>query len=103
VAHPQDEDEHESDARQRGEQTLNLLAQGLRDKGVSAESVMLFADDIAKALLNTAKARGCTLIVVGLTGKSMFQRLLGGDVSANLTRHSEIPVLLCPPAWTSTV
>ncbi len=103
VAHPHEEDESESDARQRGEQTLNILTEVMQGKGVPAEGVMLYSDDIAKALLNTAKARACTLIVLGLTGKGRLKRLIAGDVPANLIRQSEVPVLLFPGTWSGTV
>ena len=99
VAHLQDEDEHESDAKHRGEQTLKLLTQGLLDAGVHAEAVMLFSDDVPKAILNTAKARSCTLIVLGLTGKGVLKRLIAGDVPANIIRQADLPVLLCPANW----
>jgi len=97
VARTLEEDEHESDAKQRGEQTLKLLAHGLQEAGIDADAVLLFSDDVPKALLNTARARDCTLIVVGLTGKGMLKRLLAGDVPGNLIRQTEIPVLLFPP------
>ena len=103
VAQLQEEDEHESDAKQRGEQTLKLLADSLQEAGIDVEGVMLFSDDIPKALLKTARARGCTLIVLGLTGKSMFKRLIVGDVPGNVTRQTDIPVLLFPPNATGTV
>jgi nucleotide-binding universal stress UspA family protein len=103
VAHSHDQDEHESDARQRGEQTLNLLTENLRRGGITAEGVMLFSDDIAKALINTARARGCTMIVLGLTGKGVLKRLIAGDVPANLIRQADLPVLLCPANWSGTV
>ncbi len=51
VAQLQDEDEHESDATQRGEETLKLLTQTLKTANVEVESVMLFSDDVAKAIL----------------------------------------------------
>ena len=103
VAQVQDDDEHESDATQRGEETLKLLAQGLRDAGVAAESLMLFSDDIAKAILNTAKARKCTLIVLGLTGKGVLKRLIAGDVPANIIRQASLPILLCPANWNGLI
>ncbi len=99
----QDEDEHESDATQRGEQTLKVLVDGLREAGIAADGVMLFSDDTAKAILNTARARGCTLIVLGLTGKGVLKRLIAGDVPANIIRQADMPVLLCPANWTGTV
>ena len=97
-----DEDEHESDATQRGEQTLKLLVDELRSAGVPTEGVMLFSDDTAKAILNTAKARGCTMIVLGLTGKGVLKRLIAGDVPANIIRQADMPVLLCPANWSGT-
>ena len=103
VAQIQEEDEHESDAEQRGEQTLKLLADAMHEAGIEAESVLLFSDDIPKALLKTARARACTLIVLGLTGKGMLKRLIVGDVPGNLTRQTDIPVLLFPPSATGTI
>ena len=103
VAQSQDEDEDESNAKQRGEETLKLLTDVLRSAGVKADGLMLFSDDAPKAILNTAKARHCTLIVLGLTSKSMLQRLLKGNVPANIIRQSSIPILLCPSAWNSVV
>ncbi|MFA9477722.1 universal stress protein [Phycisphaerales bacterium AB-hyl4] len=103
VAQLQDEDEHESDATQRGEQTLHLMTEGLRDAGVKTDGVMLFSDDTSKAILNTAKARQCTLIVLGLTGKGVLKRLIAGDVPSNLIRQTNLPVLLCPANWDGSV
>ncbi len=103
VAEIQDEDEHESDATQRGEQTLKLLTDSLREAGIAAESVMLLSDDTAKAILNTARARQCTLIVLGLTGRGVFKRLIAGDVPSNLIRQTDLPVLLCPANWSGTI
>ena len=99
----QDEDETENDANIRGEQTLALLVSQLRDAGLEAEGVMLFSDDTAKAILKTARARGCTMIVLGLTGKGVLKRLIAGDVPANIIRQADMPVLLCPANWTGTI
>ena len=103
VAQLQEEDEHESDATQRGEQTLKLLTEGLRQAGVEAEGVMLFSDDTAKAILNTARARHCTMIVLGLTGRGVLKRLIAGDVPGNLIRQTDLPVLLCPANWSGNI
>jgi nucleotide-binding universal stress UspA family protein len=103
VATLQEEDEHESDATQRGEQTLKLLVEDLQEAGVDAEGVMLFADDTAKAIMNTAKARECSMIVLGLTGKGVLKRLIAGDIPANIIRQADLPVLLCPANWSGTI
>lgn len=98
-----DEDEHESDATQRGEQTLKLIVDTLQEAGIQTEGVMLFSDDTAKAILNTAKHRDCTVIVLGLTGKGVLKRLIAGDVPANIIRQADMPVLLCPANWNGTI
>lgn len=103
VAQLHEEDEHESDATQRGEQTLKMLIEGLREAGIEAEGVMLFSDDTAKAILNTARARQCTMIVLGLTGRGVLKRLIAGDVPGNLIRQTDLPVLLCPANWTGMI
>lgn len=103
VATLQEADEHESDATQRGEQTLQLLTEGLKNAGVQAEGIMLFSDDTAKAILNTARARNCSLIVLGLTGKGVLKRLIAGDVPTNIIRAADIPVLLCPANWDGAI
>ena len=103
VAKLQEEDESEADARSRGEQTLKMLTQAMLDASIDAQGVMLFSDDVAKAILNTAKARQCTLIVLGLTGKGMIKRLIGGDVPSNILRQADIPVLLFPSTWNGEV
>ena len=36
------------------------------------QDLLMFSDDIARALLNTAVEREVTLIVLGLTGKNVF-------------------------------
>lgn len=99
VAKLRDEDESEADAKRRGEETLKMLTQSLLDGGVEAQGVMLFSDDIAKALLNTAKARECSLIVLGLSSKGVLQRLIAGDVPGNIIRQTEVPILLLPANW----
>ena len=103
VATLQEADEHESDATQRGEQTLQLLTKGLHEAGVPAEGIMLFSDDTAKAILNTAHARNCTLIVLGLTGKGVLKRLIAGDVPSNIIHSADMPVMLCPANWDGNI
>ena len=103
VAEVKEEDDSESESKQRGEQTLKLLLEGLRSAGVTADGVMLFADDVPKALVNTAHARDCTMIVLGLTGKGVFRRLIAGDVPGNIIRITDLPVLLCPANWAGMI
>jgi nucleotide-binding universal stress UspA family protein len=103
VAHLHEEDEQESDATERGEQTLKLMCDALKASGITAEGVMLFSDDTVKAILNTARNRDCTMIVLGLTGRGVLRRLIAGDVPGNLIRQTDLPVLLCPANWNGLI
>lgn len=103
VAQLQDDDEFESDATQRGEQTLKLLTDSLIQSDVRAEGVMLFSDDVPRAILNTAKARGCTMVILGLTGKGVLKRLIAGDVPGSIIRMADLPVMLLPANWNGTL
>ena len=86
-----------------GESAISLLRQKLEEKGVNVQTLLMFSDDIARAILNTAIEREVTLICLGLTGKNVFARLLAGNVPVELIKNTRIPVLILPPDWSRTV
>ena len=86
-----------------GESAISLLRQKLEEKGVSVQTLLMFSDDIARAILNTAVEREVTLICLGLTGKNVFARLLAGNVPVELIKNTRIPVLLFPPDHKGTI
>ncbi len=86
-----------------GEAAISLLRDKLGPLGVDVQSLLLFSDDIARAILNTAVEQNVSLIVLGLTGKNVFARLLAGNVPVELIKNTKIPVLMIPPDWTGTV
>jgi nucleotide-binding universal stress UspA family protein len=83
-----------------GEAAINILREKLQERQVVVQTLLLFSDDIARAILNTAVEREVSLIVLGLTGKNVFARLLAGNVPVELIKNTRIPVLLLPPDWT---
>src|SRR5438309_288120 len=83
-----------------GEAAISLLRDRLTAKNVPVQTLLMFSDDIARAILNTSTERGVTMIVLGLTGKNVFARLLAGNVPVELIKNTKIPVLLMPPDWT---
>lgn len=87
------------DEQQDGEGSISLLRDSLLAKGVAVQTLLMFSDDIARAILNTAIERQITLIVLGLTGKNVFARLLAGNVPVELIRNTKVPVMLLPPDW----
>lgn len=56
----------------------------------------LESGDAATVLIDTAIKFNADLIVVGSHGRSGFNRLLTGSVAEDVSRHSEIPVLVVP-------
>jgi nucleotide-binding universal stress UspA family protein len=86
-----------------GEAAISLLRSKLEAKGVNVQTLLMFSDDIARAVLNTAVEREVTLICLGLTGKNVFARLLAGNVPVELIKNTRIPVLLFPPEHKGTI
>ena len=86
-----------------GEAAISLLRDKLQERGLAVQTLLMFSDDIARAILNTAVEREVTLIVLGLTGKNIFARLLAGNVPVELIKNTRIPVLLLPPDWSGVL
>jgi nucleotide-binding universal stress UspA family protein len=86
-----------------GEAAVRQLSQQLAERGVAVQTLLMFSDDIARAILNTATEREVSFIVLGLTGKNVFARLLAGNVPVELIKNTKIPVLLIPPDWSGTI
>jgi nucleotide-binding universal stress UspA family protein len=86
-----------------GEAAIRLLREYLQEQNVGVQDLLMFSDDIARAILNTAVEREVTMIVLGLTGKNVFARLLAGNVPVELIKNTPIPVLILPPDYSKTV
>jgi nucleotide-binding universal stress UspA family protein len=86
-----------------GEAAISFLRTKLQEKEVAVQTLLMFSDDIARAILNTASEREVSLIVLGLTGKNVFARLLAGNVPVELIRNTKIPVVLLPPDWNGAI
>src|SRR3954463_9050746 len=86
-----------------GEQAIRFMRDTLRERGLTVQDLLMFSDDIARAILNIALERDATMIVLGLTGKNVFARLLAGNVPVELIKNTKIPVLILPPDWTKSI
>jgi nucleotide-binding universal stress UspA family protein len=86
-----------------GEAAITLLRERLQERKVTVQTLLMFSDDIARAVLNTAIDREVSLIVLGLTGKNVFARLLAGNVPVELIKNTKVPVLLLPPDFAGTI
>ena len=86
-----------------GEQAISTLKRSLEERGLVVQTLLMFSEDIARAILNVAEEREVTVIALGLTGKNVFARLLAGNVPVELIKNTKIPVLLLPPDWNGTI
>ena len=86
-----------------GEAALSLLKEKLQERGLTVQTLLMFSDDIARAVLNTSIEREATMIVLGLTAKNVFARLLAGNVPVELIKNTKVPVLLLPPDWKGAI
>jgi hypothetical protein len=50
-----------------GESAIRLLSDRLASKNIAVQTLLMFSDDIARAILNTAAEREISLIVLGMT------------------------------------
>ena len=74
-----------------------------RQDVITVQTLLMFSEDIARAIINVAEERHVTLIALGLTGKNIFARLLAGNVPVELIKNTKIPVLLLPPDWNGVI
>ncbi len=86
-----------------GEAAIRYMRERLQEQDVVVQDLLMFSDDIARAILNIAKERDATMIVLGLTGKNVFARLLAGNVPVELIKNTRIPVLILPPDWSEQI
>jgi len=86
-----------------GEAAISYLRGHLEKNGVAVQTLLMFSDDIARAVLNTATEHEVSMIVLGMTGKNVFARLLAGNVPVEMIKNTKIPILLLPPDWNRSV
>jgi nucleotide-binding universal stress UspA family protein len=88
---------------QPGEKVLEQIAQKLRAKNLKTDTLFLFSDDVAAALLKTAEEHRATMIILGLSSKGVLTRLIEGNLTQEVIRATHLPVLLLPPDWMNPI
>lgn len=80
--------------RAAAEQVLTAAREAAGRVGVAAETVLIENALPADAIISTARARDCDLIVMASHGRRGIGRLVLGSVTAEVLAHSETPVLV---------
>ncbi len=79
------------------EQTAKILkaaADQARAAGVACETVQVEDEHPYQAIIDTAKSKGCDLIVMASHGRRGFAALVLGSETVMVLTHSKIPVLV---------
>ncbi len=82
-------------AREHAASILNGIANEAKAAGVKCETLQVIQNDPEMAIVNTAKERGCDLIVIASHGRSGIAAALIGSVTAEVLKRTVIPVLVC--------
>lgn len=77
------------------EHHLEKARQAGREHAVPIETVAVEHRQLHAGILETARARGCDLVVMGSHGRSGLQAMLLGSVTNKVLAHAEIPILVC--------
>jgi nucleotide-binding universal stress UspA family protein len=74
--------------------TLVAAAARLRRRGLGAVEVDVRIGKSWVQIVESVRAHGADLVVLGNSGRSRFDRLLLGSTAENVVRHSPVPVLV---------
>lgn len=86
--------EYERMAAENAANILDAVSTLAKSAGVACETVHVMSYP-ADAIIDTAKAKGCDLIVMASHGRRGIARVLLGSEAVNVLTHSTVPVLIC--------
>ncbi|PWJ84153.1 nucleotide-binding universal stress UspA family protein [Pseudaminobacter salicylatoxidans] len=94
VGSPADIDSYNEASKEFAEKVLAAASEAAARLGVQTQT--LHADDStpAEAILATAEAKGCDLIVMASHGRRGLNRMLLGSQTLEVVTHSKVPVLV---------
>jgi len=75
--------------------TLDAAYEAANSAGVEVEIVHIEGESPYKAIIDTAKAKNCDLIVMGSHGRGGISAVILGSETTKVLTHSSIPVLVC--------
>lgn len=87
-------DEYEKAAADNAARILSKVREDAAKAGVACETVHV-NDFPSGAIMETAKSKGCDLIVMSSHGRRGLARVLLGSQAVQVLTHSSIPVLIC--------
>lgn len=83
-----------ANAEQRAARHLAFVADAARTAGVDCSCEHISSDEPWQAIIDTAKLRGCDLVVMASHGRRGLKAALLGSETQKVLVHSAIPVLV---------
>jgi nucleotide-binding universal stress UspA family protein len=87
-------EEYEKSAAENAAKVLSAVKAEAAKAGIACDTVHVM-DFPAEAIIDTAKARGCDLIVMSSHGRRGLARVLLGSQATRVLTMSTVPVLIC--------
>jgi len=87
-------DDYEKAAAEEAARILGAVSEAAKKQGVACETVHV-TDFPAEGIIETAKSRGCDLIVMSSHGRRGLARVLLGSQATRVLTLSTVPVLIC--------
>jgi nucleotide-binding universal stress UspA family protein len=80
--------------QRHAEKTLGAVAHAAQAEGVPCEMVHVEHEHPYRAIIDTAEAKGCDLIVMASHGRHGISAIVLGSETVKVLTHSKIPVLV---------
>mgnify|MGYP001577891984 CR=1 FL=1 len=91
---PVTEERIEEEARTRAESYLAYIQKAAQDAGIACDTVCETSDHPYDAILKTADAKACDLILMTSHGRKGLAAVLLGSETRKVLTHTKVPVLV---------
>jgi nucleotide-binding universal stress UspA family protein len=80
--------------KEHADKTLGAVADAARAAGVAYDTVYVEHEHPYQAIIETAKSKGCDLVVMASHGRHGISAVVLGSETVKVLTHSKIPVLV---------
>jgi len=87
-------DQYKKRIQEQAAKLLGAVAKAANAVGVACETVQIEHEHPYKAIIDTARSRGCDLIVMASHGRRGVSAIVLGSETVKVLTHSKIPVLV---------
>src|SRR5262245_14957698 len=94
VPGPEEMVQYEAGQKEMAQEVLTAVEAAAKELGVPADTVHVPAAYPAEAIIDVAKARDCSLIVMASHGRRGLRKLLLGSQTSEVLAHSPVSVLV---------